>query len=429
MSKKNNFSGKFYSHIFDSLFKLNRSIMGKGYNDSIKILNKYFNFKFYKFPTGKKIFDWTIPKEWNVKEAYILTPDKKKICDYKKNNLSLMNYSSSFNQNINLENLNKILNSDKLLPTAIPYTTSYYNKKFGFNISHKEKLRLRKGIYKVNINTSFKNGNIILGEKILKGKNNKDFLLSSYLCHPSMANNELSGPLVLLGVFNRLKKWKSRKYNFRFLINPETIGSLCYLHKNKKSINKKLVAGLVFTCLGGPKNKLSFKKAKSNTSSINKFFNFFNKNKLVDIREYTPLTGSDERQYCSPGFNLPVGQISRTIYKEYKEYHTSLDNKKFMNLKKIESSVDEIEYFLNAFDKLNGKINRVNPYGEVYLNKFNLYKNKNSNNLTKTIIYLLSETNSELEIIDIIQKYNLTIENTIEALKILEEKKIVKLIQ
>jgi len=418
-----------YSKIFDDLLYLNRSIMGEGYNKSLNILDKFFKFKFYKFISGKKIFSWKVPKEWFVKEGYILTPDKKKICDYKKNNLHLMNYSSCFNGTLNLSSLKKILNSNKKLPTAIPYTTTYYNKRYGFNISHNEKKKLKEGLYKVKINTRFKKGNIILGERILKGCNKKEFLISSYLCHPSMANNELSGPLVLLGLFEKIKNWKFRNYNFKFLVNPETIGSLCYLQKKKKSIKKNLVGGIVLTCLGGPKKKLSFKNSKNNDSSLNKFFKYFNKIGMINLREFTPLTGSDERQYCSPGFDLPVGQISRTIYKQYKEYHTSLDNKKFMNLKKIEESVDLIEYYLNVFDKLNGKIKRSNPYGEVYLNKFDLYKNKNSNNLTKTIIYFLSESDSNLDVIDIIIKYSLNIEDSINAIKILEKNNIAKLIQ
>jgi len=418
-----------YSKIFDDLFYLNRSIMGEGYNKSLKILDKFFKFKYYKFISGKKIFSWTVPKEWIVKRAYILTPSKKKICDYDKNNLYLMNYSSNFKGKINLQNLKKILNSNKLLPNAIPYTTTYYNQKYGFNISYNEEKKLKEGLYKVIIDTKFKKGNIILGEKTLRGNNNKDFLLSSYFCHPSMANNELSGPLVLLGVFEKIQKWKFKNYNYKFLINPETIGSLCYLNKKRKSIKKKLVGGLVLTCLGGPENKLSFKKTKNNNSSINKFFKYFQKIGKVNLREFTPITGSDERQYCSPGFDLPVGQISRTVYKEYKEYHTSLDNKKFMDIKKITQSVNSIEYFLNTFDKLNGKLKRSNPYGEVFLNQYNLYKNKNSNNLTKTIIYLLSDSDSTVEVIDVVAKYNLKIQDTIDAIKILEKNKIAKLIQ
>ena len=238
------------SKIFDDLFYLNRSIMGDDYRKSLKILDKFFNFKFYKFPSGKKIFDWVVPKEWSVKEAFILTPKKKKICDFHQNNLHLMNYSTNYKGKLNLKDLKKILNSDTKIPNAIPYTTSYYNKKFGFNISHNQKKRLKEGVYDVRINTNFKNGNIVLGEKTLKGRVQKDFLLSSYLCHPSMANNELSGPLVLLGLFEKIKKWKIRNYNYKFLINPETIGSLCYLYKNKNSIKKKNNCRSCFDMLG-----------------------------------------------------------------------------------------------------------------------------------------------------------------------------------
>ena len=149
------------------------------------------------------------------------------------------------------------------------------------------------------IKSEFKVGNLIVGEKILKGNSNKDFLISSYLCHPSMANNELSGPLVLLGLYEKIKKWKKRKFNYKFVINPETIGSICYLKKNKKKIKKKIAGGLVLTCLGGPKKYLSFKKTRKSDSEINKFFEYFNHLRLCKLREYTPLTGSDERQYCS----------------------------------------------------------------------------------------------------------------------------------
>ena len=377
----------FFSNLFDKLYPINRSILGDGYNKSINLLNKYFYFQFIKFNSGKKIFDWIIPNEWIIKNGYILTPNKKKICNFKKNNLHFLNYSQPINKVLKLEELKKILFTDKRNPNAIPYTFSYYKKKVGFNISFNEKKMLKKGSYQAYIDSYFKRGKVVLGVKTLKGKINKDFLLSSYLCHPSMANNELSGPLVLLGLYNRINNWKERQYNYKFLINPETIGSLCYLHKFKNSIKRTLGAGLVLTCLGGPNSKLSLKKTKEKETDLNKFIVLFEKKRLFKARDYDPITGSDERQYCSPGFNLPVGQAARTIYRQYKEYHTSLDNKKFMNIRKILNSINELEFFLNVFDKLNKKIIRKNKYFEVFLEKFGLYKNKNSNDLTKSIIY------------------------------------------
>ena len=419
---------QFFSKLFDELFPLNRSIIGEGYRNSLKILNKYLDMQFYKFSSGKKIFDWKIPKEWIIEDGYILTPQNKKICDFKKNNLHIMNYSSSINKVYKLNDLQNILYSIKNLPKAIPYTFTYYKKNFGFNISHNDRKKLKLGNYKAVIKSKFKSGNLVLGEKVLKGSIKKDFLISSYLCHPSMANNELSGPLVLLGLYHKMKLWPKRNLNYRFLINPETIGSLCYLHKNRKKIKKNLVGGLVLTCLGGPKNKLSFKKTKSE-STINKYFEYFKKKNLFEIRDYTPLTGSDERQYCSPGFDLPVGQVARTIYKEYKEYHTSLDDKNFLNIKKIIKSIEEINYFVYAFDLLSGKIVRKNKFGEVFLSKYNLYNDKNSNKLTKAIIHILSCSDKENDLIETMIKNNLEMSPIIEAVKILEKKKIIKIIK
>ena len=265
-----------------------------------------------------------------------------------------------------------------------------------------------------------------MAEKEIKGNSNKNFLVSTYLCHPSMANNELSGPLVLLGLYSKISSWEKRNFNYKFLINPETIGSLSYLYKFKNKLKKNLSGGLVLTCLGGPKKKLSFKKSRNEDSSINKFIKLFHKKNLCEVRDYTPLTGSDERQYCSPGFDLPVGQVARTVYLKYKEYHTSLDNKKFLNIKNILKSIENIEYFLKIFDQLNIKISRYNKYGEIFLTKHNLHKDKKSNDLTKTIIYLLSCKENEL-VIDIVSKYNLDFDVTIKAINILNKKKIIKI--
>lgn len=422
-------SNKFFSNLFDKLFPLNRSIMGEGYKATLKILNQFVGFNFYKFTSGKKVFDWVVPNEWVLKDAYILDPRGKKICDYRKNNLHVMNYSQKLNKTLSLKDLKLLLNSSKKLSNAIPYTTSYYKKNYGFNITHNQKKKLKPGKYKAFINSYFKKGKLIVAEKKLKGKSNKDFLISSYICHPSMANNELSGPLVLLGLYKIIKSWPDKNFNYKFVINPETIGSICYLHKKRGIIKKNLAGGLVLTCLGGTKKKLSFKKSKKNNSELNKFFEYFNELKMCSLRDYTPLTGSDERQYCSPGFNLPVGQIARSVYKEYKEYHTSLDNKKFMDIKKIKLSIQQIAYFVNIFDKLSGKVVRKNKFSELFLQKYNLYKDKNNNNLTKTIIYLLGYSDSSLRIIDIIKKYKLDFQTTIKAIDILKRKKLIKILQ
>jgi aminopeptidase-like protein len=427
LKKKIYLEHSFFSKLFDILFPINRSIVGEGYKKSLSILSNYIDFKLHKFPSGKRVFDWVVPMEWVIRDGFIITPKNKKICNFKKNNLHIMGYSRRVDKNYKLKELKKFLNSSSKIPTAIPYTTSYYKDNFGFNISHNEKKNLKQGTYKAYIDSYFKKGNLLIGEKTLKGSSKKDFLISSYLCHPSMANNELSGPLVLLGLYAKIKSWKKRRLNYRFLINPETIGSICFLNKYKKNIKKKIIGGLVLTCLGGPKKKISFKKTRKDNSEINKFFEYFKKLKLCELRDYTPLTGSDERQFCSPGFNLPIGQVSRTIYLQYKEYHSSLDNKKFMDIKNIQNSINSIGNFIKIFDDLNGKIIRTKKYSEIFLQRYNLYKDKKNNELTKTIIYLLGHSDSGFRIIDIILKYNLQFNTVIEAINILKKRKLIKI--
>ena len=420
---------KFYSTLFDKLFPLNRSILGKGYKDSLEIINNYMQLKKINFPSGKKVFDWVIPKEWIIKDSYIKELKGKKVLDIKDNSLHLMSYSTPVNEIVNLKELKKKLNSIKSLPNAIPYTFSYYKKNWGFNISENKKKKIKKKRYKVVINSSFKKGNLVIGEKLLKGSSKKYFLISSYLCHPGMANNELSGPLVLLGLFDKIRKIKNRKLNYLFIINPETIGSIAYLHKYKKFfLSNKIIGGLVLTCLGGPLSGLSFKKSKKDDSQINKFFNNIRNYRKINLREYTPLTGSDERQYCSTGFDLPIGQISKTPYLNYKEYHTSLDNKAFMKIKSIPKTVDEISSYIEVFDKISGCIVKKQNCGEIFLSRHDLYKNKHKSEFTKSLIILLAYSDGKTSIMDIANKFKLDLFLLKEIMDILLEKKIAKVI-
>ena len=184
LKKKIYLEHSFFSKLFDILFPINRSIVGEGYKKSLSILSNYIDFKLHKFPSGKRVFDWVVPMEWVIRDGFIITPKNKKICNFKKNNLHIMGYSRRVDKNYKLKELKKFLNSSSKIPTAIPYTTSYYKDNFGFNISHNEKKNLKQGTYKAYIDSYFKKGNLLIGEKTLKGSSKKDFLISSYLCHP-----------------------------------------------------------------------------------------------------------------------------------------------------------------------------------------------------------------------------------------------------
>lgn len=408
MKKKN------LNNLFDKLFPILRSITGEGYRQSFEIFSKYFKFKKFKYPSGKKVFDWTVPKEWQINDAYVKF-NGKKIIDLKKNNLHVMNYSARINKRMNLNKLNNYLYSIKSLPNAIPYVTSYYKKNIGFSIKHRDRKKLKKGNYDVFIDSKFINGYVLNGVSKLKGKTNKIILLSSYLCHPSLANNELSGPLSMLGLYERIKKWKKRNFNYLFLLNPETIGSICFLSTYKDILKKNLYGGLVLTCLGGPNKKLSYKKSRFGNSPFDKIFVNLERDKKVLVREFDPSIGSDERQYCSSEFNLPVGQIGRTVHGTYKEYHNSLDNKKFMKISQLVNSIDQIENILKINENLK-PLKRYMPYCELQLGKRNLYPNINAKtgefkdkldfkNL-KLLKYVLSYADGQSNILDIANKSN-----------------------
>ena len=369
--------------IFDELYPICRSISGEGYRSSFNIIKKFIPFKKYRYPTGKKVFDWTIPNEWNVRDAHIKDLRGKKIIDFNQNNLHLIGYSTSINKIMSLSELDKHLYSLPHQAKYIPYVTSYYKKNWGFCLTHEQRLKLVNENYKVLINSSLKKGFVEWGEFLLKKTVNdksikKDtILISSYLCHPSMANNELSGPLIQILIYLKLKKLKKRKFNYLFVINPETIGSICFIHKNHKFLKENIFSGLVLSCLGGPKKKLSYKLSKKGNSIFDRFFKKLAKTKQVNIRKFDASTGSDERQYNAAELSLPVGQIARTVYGRYKEYHTSADNKKFVKLENFERTASEIFDFIKNNEN-NNFLRRKQPYCEIQLGKRNLYPNINS---------------------------------------------------
>lgn len=425
--------------LFDELFPITRSITGDGYRKSLNILSRFIKFKKMEYKTGKKVFDWTVPKEWVFKNASIIL-NKKKILDAKRNNLHVMSYSAPINKYLNLKRLNKYLYSIKEQPNVIPYVTSYYKRNIGFCIKHSDKKKLKPGNYKAVIQTKFINGKIVNGVAELKGETKKIILITSYLCHPSLANNELSGPISLLGLYEKIRKWKKRRFNYMFLINPETIGSICFLNSFKNRLIKNLYGGLVLTCLGGPKKKLSYKKSRMGNSPFDKIFEYLNKKDKVFIRKFDPTEGSDERQFCSSELNLPVGQIARTVYGTTPQYHNSSDNKKYMKISQIMKSINNIEKILKFNESLYF-LKRKIPFCELKLSKRNLYPQinftkyiKNKKKFTdlekrrKILVLLLSYADGKSNILDICNNSNFKINEIIPVLNMCVKKKMIKLI-
>ncbi len=315
-------------HEFASeLFPLNRSLTGKGLRETLKRINAHLpELKIKSVPTDTKVFDWTVPKEWDVKEAYIITPGGKKICDFSKNNLHLVGYSIPFKGVLTLDELKKNLHTLPNQPNAIPYVTSYYKEMWGFCISQDEFDSLQEGTYKVVINSTLFNGELNYGELLIKGQSDKEIFLSTYICHPSMANNELSGVCVVTFLAKWLIELPKTNYSYRIIFVPETIGSITYLSHNYKYMKEKIFAGFNVSCVGDDRAYSYIPSRNGKTTS-----DFIAKHvlKWVDPKfiKYTWLNrGSDERQYCAPGIDLPIASILRSKYASYPEYHTSLDN-------------------------------------------------------------------------------------------------------
>jgi len=331
---------KYYNIAKTKLFPITRSLTGDGVKKTLNIIKKELpELRIKKFRSGTKVFDWNIPEEWNVTDAYIIDKYNNKIIDFKRNNLHLVGYSIPINKDITKKELFKNLYFLKNQPKAIPYITSYYKKRWGFCISYNEYKILDsryslKDKFKVVINSNLnKKGNLNYGELILKGKSKKEILISTYICHPSMANNELSGPIVSMGLINYFKNKKLSK-TLRFIFIPETIGSISYLSQNIKYLKENVIGGYNLSCIGDDRQHSCMFSKYQNSPSDEAVIEAYKLLRIKNYKIYSFLKrGSDERQYNSPGVDLKISSIFRTKYGEYPEYHTSLDNFNLVTLK------------------------------------------------------------------------------------------------
>ena len=426
--------------LFDDLWPLTRSITGPGLRKSLQHLQTEVPLKIESKPSGSTVFDWEVPQEWHISDAKLRGPDGTVYADYEQNNLEVVNYSDPVETSLQLEELEPHLHTHPELPEATPYVTSYYDDHWGFCLPHSQYQKLPEGEYRAVIDTEFVDGELNYGHATLEGETDKEFLFSTYLCHPSMANNELSGPLVMAALYNRIAEWDERRYTYRFVVVPETIGSLAYLSEYGGELNQSLVGGLVLTCLGGPDDSLSYKTSRQRDTLIDRTVrNIDAQSDLnIDERSFTPTGGSDERQYCSPGFDLPVGQMARTVYNQYDEYHTSFDDKQFMGIEHLVDSVDIIEHITKTFEYA-GFYENQNPHGEPMLSKRDLYTSVNSpetwtdstdsvqnddRELVDKILVLLNYSDGHHSVVEIADRHDWTVTELIPAIKTLQEEEL-----
>lgn len=358
----------------EKLFPICRSITGDGFRKSLSIIKndvQLDDLNFFEVATGTQCFDWEVPKEWNIKDAYILTPDGNKICDFKVSNLHVVGYSAPVDQEISLEMLQNHLYSLPDQPDAIPYITSYYQERWGFCLTEHERETLKPGTYQVYIDSELTAGSLTYGELIIAGETEQEVFLSSYLCHPSMANNELSGPVVTAFLAKWLLSLPSRRYTYRIIIIPETIGSITYLSRHYQAMKNNIIAGFNITCVGDER-AYSYLPSRTGATLADQVAKHVLAHTHPDYVSYSFLDrGSDERQYCSSGIDLPVCSIMRSKYGCYPEYHTSLDDLELVTASGLLGSYQALKKAIQCLEANETLSTTV--LGEPQLGKRGLY--------------------------------------------------------
>ena len=390
------------------LFPICRSLTGPGVRETLQyIQNLIPELQICSVPSGTQAFDWVVPDEWTIGDAYIDDSAGNRLVDFKQNNLHIVGYSNPVDIWLTLEELKQHLHSLSDQPNAIPYVTSYYSKNWGFCLTHDQLKSLAPGQYHVVIDTDLKPGVLNYGELILPGELDQEILLSTYICHPSMANNELSGPVVTTALAQWLNTLEKRKYTYRIVYLPETIGSIIYLSKHLDYLKKNIIAGFNITCIGDDRDYSYLPSRNGKTVSDYVALHVL-KHTDPDFIRYTWLDrGSDERQYCAPGVDLPIASIMRSKYGEYPEYHTSLDNLELVTQSGLQGGFDILRKAIYIIE--NNDYFQTTVFGEPQLGNRGLYptlSTKESGKEVRTMMNILSYCDGNKSLLEIAELLN-----------------------
>ncbi len=370
--------GRAMYDLADKIFPYCRSITGQGVRDTLADLKEYIGadngpeLKVYEVPCGTKVFDWTVPKEWVIRSAYIEDEDGNRIIDMAENNLHVLGYSAPVDRWVELDELVKYIYTLPDAPDAIPYVTSYYKERYGFCMSENQKQSLKPGKYHMVVDSEFIDGVLNYAEVILKGESEKEIFFSSYFCHPSMANNECSGPVLLSELIRQIAAMPNRKYTYRFVFVPETIGSISYLSTGTHLVDmqKNVIAGFNLSCVGDNRDYSIVETHYADTLADKVLKNVLHYRGKYSTYSYLKR-GSDERQYNAPGVNLPVVCFCRSKFAEYPEYHTSLDNMDLISPEGLQGSLEVMCEVMEALE--NNGYYKINVLCDPQLGKRGLY--------------------------------------------------------
>ncbi len=407
-----------------------RTLVSPGFEKSLKCINDYLPLKIKKYPSGQKVFDWTIPESWTVREGYIDDMKGNRLIDFKNEPLFVGPYSIPFSEVINSEDLMKHLYSLPHLPEAIPICPSYYAKDWKLGVPHSLKQSLKDEQYYVHIDSEFKPGCLCIGEVFLPGISDKEIIVSTYMCHPVMANDNISGVVVAVELFKILSDMTDRYYSYRLIIIPETIGSITFLYHHREEL-QRIIGGYAITCCGD-RGDITFKKSWTGDSLLDKAGIKALKDKGDDYKIIDfSLSGSDERQFNAPGFRIPMPTIMRTPPTDFPEYHSSFDN---LNCITAENLVDTLKFILDTIFILEENKTYINKYStepflsaygifkQVHTGKYGVFNNKKSGfdpgYLNQIVIH---ETNGKQDLLSIAEKWGCSFNDVKSCCEIFEK--------
>jgi aminopeptidase-like protein len=351
----------------ERLFPICRSLTGDGVRETLAILREQIPLEVREVASGTPVLDWTVPREWNITDAWIAAPSGERVADFGDSNLHVVGYSTPIHARLSLAELRPHLHTLPDRPDWIPYRTSYWQETWGFCLPHARLEELGEGDYEVYIDATLENGHLTYGELMLEGETDGEVLVSTHVCHPSLANDNLSGMVVATALADRLAMAR-RRLSYRFLFVPGTIGPITWLAHNEERLGH-VRAGLVLTLLGGP-GRFVYKRSRRGDTPADRAAAYV----LGDggeLRDFEPI-GYDERQYCSPGFDLPVGRLTRTPHGEFPEYHTSADDLSLLGSEQLEEALDTVEAIVNVLDRDATYVN-LSPKGEPQLGRRGLF--------------------------------------------------------
>ena len=414
--------GRQLAALIERLYPICRSITGDGLRETLSIIAEYVDLDVHEVPSGTPVLDWTIPPEWNIRDAYVSDANGNRVIDFKKSNLHVVNYSIPVRRRMTLSELRPHLHTLPEQPDLIPYRTSYYSETWGFCLAHDQLMELADAEYEVVIDSSLQPGSLTYGEVVVPGRLDDEVLISTHICHPSLCNDNLSGISISALLASSLAAGPRPRHTFRFVYAPGTIGAITWLDRNRARV-ERIVAGLTLTCLGD-RHPFTYKRTERTRTPIDRAAEHVLATSGLDhhVIDFFPY-GYDERQYNSPGFRAPVGSLMRGRHGQFPEYHTSADDLSFIEHDRLVESYNVLSRILEVVDK-NRTMRNLEPFGEPQLGSRGLYRALGGTEIADAqlaMLWVLNQSDGLASLLDISERSNIPFDSIAATATVLEQ--------